>query len=231
MPNPVPERDRTLADYEDNAAARCASYEATSPRPFVELIVGQLEKDSRILELAAGSGKVSAMLQQGGFCVTPTDASTAMLEQAGRYHPELSTNLKTLDLLDPFPFEAESFHACVANRILMHLKESDLKKVISEIARILSRDGKLIMTFPLPDESRAGSYVESRGRYFNNFSEQTWLQLLEAAGFTLQERRDLEIGVVDKSSAWVVLVLAKGAGLDSGRKRDRLVAPYLGTPI
>lgn len=112
---------------------------------FSEILVGQLRRDPAevsLLDVGCGGGILSEEFARLGCHVTGIDPSMASLETAQRHaeqqHLEIAYQAAPGEAL---PFEAASFDVVICCDVLEHV--DDLKKVLSEAARVLKPAGIL----------------------------------------------------------------------------------------
>ena len=135
--------------YDDVAAHYDLEY--PGPRPGeLEFWRGQLQAlDSRVLELACGSGRLLLPLARGGARMTGIDSSPAMLARARqrlRAEPAvpdsevrlLEQSMQDLDLDDEFDLVMAAFNA------LLLVPHRELPTVLDRVRAHLGRGGKLV---------------------------------------------------------------------------------------
>jgi len=124
--------DRWAAQYDTDANdTRDLNAEVLRKQGFVG-------DNDAILELGCGTGLNTEWLAAQAGPIVATDVSEEMLAQAReRLDPEVVT-LRTLDVTEPWPFEAGRFDAVVATLVLEHVE--NLAPVFREARRTL-RDG------------------------------------------------------------------------------------------
>ncbi|MBI5158735.1 class I SAM-dependent methyltransferase [Candidatus Micrarchaeota archaeon] len=124
--------------YEKNAgkyAERWAGY------PFVaelDAIIKAVNARARVLELGCGVGQNCNYLQERGFDVVGIDVSEAVLHEAGKKFPKAKFEKKDARKLE---FAEESFDAVFAIGLFHHLNVDEQVKVVSEIKRVLKKNG------------------------------------------------------------------------------------------
>jgi ubiquinone/menaquinone biosynthesis C-methylase UbiE len=117
----------------------------TYPREAAQWLVGQ--EAATVLELGAGTGKLTEQLLALGHGVVATDPDTAMLERLKRNLPEASTLLAHAEDL---PVGDHGFDAVVAAQAFHWF---DLDLALPEIARALKRGGRVGLIWNQRDET------------------------------------------------------------------------------
>lgn len=125
-------------------------YQRTRPGYPDEAVAWMLgEGPLRVLELGAGTGKLTRSLVALGHTVVATDPSTAMLAELTR--SQVGAAVKTtVTRAEQLPFAAQSFDAVVAGQAF-HWFDADA--VLPEVARVLRPEGTLGLVWNLRDES------------------------------------------------------------------------------
>jgi ubiquinone/menaquinone biosynthesis C-methylase UbiE len=104
-------------------------------------ILSNIQNTRRVLDLCCGQGNVTEALAKVGHSVTGADFSARMLSHARERFP--TGEFVEADAQD-VPFEEGSFDVVVCSFGLMHVP--DQPKALSEVRRVLKREGKFIMT-------------------------------------------------------------------------------------
>jgi malonyl-CoA O-methyltransferase len=130
--NPRDAYDQWADQYDTDANdTRDLSAEVLRNKAFIDA-------DDAVLELGCGTGLNTEWLATQAGHVVATDVSEEMLAQAReRLDPE-GVTLRTLDVTEPWPFEAGRFDVGVATLVLEHVEA--LGPVFREARRVL-RDG------------------------------------------------------------------------------------------
>ena len=98
-------------------------------------------KDKKILDVGAGTGRVSLPLALAGAQVTALDVSEKILEVLKRKNKKIITVVGEAENL---PFENESFDIVTAAFLVVHLK--DPKIFFDEVYRVLKPDGLFLVS-------------------------------------------------------------------------------------
>lgn len=92
------------------------------------------------LDLGCGIGQFSKWFMGRGYEVVSSDISKIALEKV----KEFNSNIVNIDMREKLPFEDNNFDVVFANLSIHYFSDSDTKKLISEIRRILKKDGLFI---------------------------------------------------------------------------------------
>ncbi|MEM2768727.1 MAG: class I SAM-dependent methyltransferase [Candidatus Aenigmatarchaeota archaeon] len=96
------------------------------------------DKGKKVLELGPGTGILLFELKKKGFIVQGLDINPSLAK------PNL--NIKKGDINKKLPFKSESFDIIIALEVLEHTFNPFF--VLKEIARVLKRDGYVIISMP-----------------------------------------------------------------------------------
>ena len=111
------------------------SFEKDPIRPYIEAAQG-LE----VLDVGAGTGRISLKLNKAGAHVTALDISPDML----RILSQKEAGIKTvLGDMEEMPFEEGQFDMVFSSMAMVHLKK--ITQFLDECYRVLKDDGKLIL--------------------------------------------------------------------------------------
>lgn len=95
-----------------------------------------------VLDLGCGSGNDTLYLSERGFNVIACDYSSVALEKINLNFKNVETKL--VDISEPLPFENDTFDLIIADLSLHYFDEQTTIKVMQEIKRILTSNGRLI---------------------------------------------------------------------------------------
>jgi len=130
----------------DKLNIRIALHErySTNKVPFGDWIVSNynIKTGSRVLELGCGTGsmwKNHLHLLENGSTAVLSDFSEGMLNEAKENLGEQPNLEYQIINIQDIPYDDESFDVVIANMMLYHVP--DLKKGLSEVARVLKNDG------------------------------------------------------------------------------------------
>lgn len=174
--------------------------------PMVGLVSEATRGLGKVLEVAAGTGLVTAAIAAGASEVLATDYSTEMVaELQRRVQRAQLTNVKCEQAdLNALPYPSSAFDAVVATNVL-HLVPN-LSQALAELRRVLRRGGTLLAPTYCHDESvpsRLLSRVLAMTGFpgERRFTSGTLRRAVEEAGFRITRaellRGLLPIGYVE----------------------------------
>ena len=147
----------------------------------------------RICDAGCGFGAYSLLLASNGFAVEGFDLSESAVavtkELLGNYKIDASS-YRAASVLQT-GYEDEQFDAAVAYSVLDHMTVDDAKKGLTELSRIVRKDGLLVLAFDsleeddlelahtvMPDGSLLYTQGKRTGMIFHPFTEQELSELL-----------------------------------------------------
>jgi cyclopropane fatty-acyl-phospholipid synthase-like methyltransferase len=142
------------------------------PHEDMESIVQTLKKRGaeKILDLGSGSGRHVVYLAQNGFSVFGLDNSATGLDMTKKWlaKEKLSAELVQQEMTDAFPWNDNFFDAIISVQVLHHADISTIRKIISEIERVLKKDGLIFITVPK---------LKNQGNNFKQIEHNTYIPL------------------------------------------------------
>jgi ubiquinone/menaquinone biosynthesis C-methylase UbiE len=112
----------------------------------------------KVLDLGCGIGRNSIFLSQVGFDVYACDLSESGIDRLNKVIKERNLPIiTTIADMHSLPYESKYFDALLAFYVIYHTNKEGIKKVISEIYRVLKDRGEAFLTFN-----------SKRGASFNN---------------------------------------------------------------
>ena len=140
---------------------------------------GFTSRDWVVGDLGCGTGQVSAALAPFVERVVAVDGSAAMLQAARkRLHGIDNVELRRGEL-EAIPIDDGRLDAATLMLVLHHIAEPS--RVLSEVARVLTPGGRLIVVDMQPHDRE--SYRQQMGHAWLGFSEEHITRLLDDAGF------------------------------------------------
>jgi SAM-dependent methyltransferase len=177
---------RTVAWYDDHAAAACDRYEAADLPGLHARLLRCLPPGASVLEIGCGSGRDAVFLLSHGYDVSGVDASAAMIAEAARLHPELAGRLAcaAFPLPEQAPLLQRRFDAVISIAALMHVPEAELEAAAAQV-RILVRPGGILFLDVSRDRPGLREDRDGSGRLFVERLPDEYRLLFERHGFSL----------------------------------------------
>ena len=135
-----------------DSAATAADYERARPSYPAEIVAylvgrGAIGPGRRVLDLAAGTGKLTRLLVPSGAEVVAVEPVASMRDQLTASLPEIEVHDGTAEAL---PFEAEAFDVVTVAQAFHWF---DPPKALAEIRRVLRPGGHLFLVWNMRDRS------------------------------------------------------------------------------
>ena len=102
---------------------------------------------SRLLDLGCGLGRHTVFFAKQGFCVSAMDLSKEAVESTKAWlkSEEMTAAVKTGDMLS-LPYSDAAFDCLFSYHVISHTDTPGVKKIISEIRRVLAPGGEVFLT-------------------------------------------------------------------------------------
>lgn len=167
--------NRTALEYDTETAGFWDLFPRTTIDTFADMV------HDRVLDVGSGPGRDGIILQEKGLEIVCLDASEAMVT--------LSSERGLQSVVGDFcalPFSDAAFGGVWAYTALLHVPKSEIGKALSEIARVLAKDGVFGLGLIEGDDER---YRESSGinlpRWFSYYRKDEIENLLRTHGFSV----------------------------------------------
>jgi ArsR family transcriptional regulator len=148
-------------------------------RPHLAALAAFADADWTVGDLGCGTGQMTAALAPFVRHVIAVDGSAAMLQAAKkRLQGFENVELRRGDL-EGLPIDDGRLDAATLALVLHHVPEPP--RALSEVARVLKPQGRLLMIDMLPHDR--DSYRQQMGHVWLGFSEEHIRRLLDEAGF------------------------------------------------
>jgi len=122
-------------------------------------------KLNKFLDLGCGVGRHAILMAENGFEVTASDLSTDGLEKLKESATEQNLKIKIQEAdMVSLPFDDNSFDCLVAYHAIYHTDDVGIKKVMSEIKRVLKDGGEALITF---NSQTNTAYKDSRNEHLS----------------------------------------------------------------
>lgn len=157
--------------------------------PLFERRLGWLRAEvsagDRALDLGCGTGDFTAALADCGARAVGVDVASAAVERARTRYPGLCFQLVPFD--GPLPFEVGAFDLVWASEVIEHV--ADTARWLSEVRRVLSPGGRLLLTTPSHGRLRlllggVERYSEPLGDHLHLYTARSLRGLLDEFGFS-----------------------------------------------
>ena len=101
----------------------------------------------RLLDFGCGLGRHAVLFARSGFQVSAFDLSEEGVEHLKRWaiREELSIDIKHADMLS-LPYAENSFDCLFAYHVISHTDSKGIRRILSEIRRVLKPDGEFFIT-------------------------------------------------------------------------------------
>ena len=166
-----------------------------------EMLLKYLKPGAHILDLGCGSGRDSKAFLQKGYQVTALDGSKELCKIASENIGQ-EVICQLFDELE----ETNTYDGVWACASLLHLPTDELKKVIQKVEQSLKKGGYFYASF------KYGEFEGERdGRYFNDFTEESFKNLLaEFPNLKIQEV-EVTTDVIPgrENVSWLNLIMKK----------------------
>lgn len=186
-------RDSQAAEYESwYAASKGPVFDILERRLFVDAAAdvcvragGASPPTCRILDLGAGTGRITEVVAPLASVVTAADLSKASLDILASKQLK-NVIVQQCDLSVGLPFESGSFDLITACQVLQHIPAVSLPLVIKECRRVLRPGGRLafsVYNLGYYGFSGVAETIDDNGVYFHRFSRGELAGLRGDAGF------------------------------------------------
>lgn len=175
----------TLNYYNLNAKEVAERYENIDMSFLHQKLIELFPKKGKLLELGCGSGRDATFLLANGYDVHFTDGSQPMLDHALRLHPELKGRQWLLILPGKFPLSDNTYSGVYTIAMLMHFEVPEIKEILTEIYRVLTKPGYFFFSVPLKRDDLQENWEDQKGRKFLQMTKEDWIKLCENSSFSL----------------------------------------------
>ena len=193
--------NNTLLYYNTNTSSFVESTQSVQMTEAWSRFTSKLSKGSLILDFGCGSGRDTKYFLEHGYNVDAIDGSEELCKSASSF-----TGIEVRNELFTDLCEVEKYDAVWACSSILHASSKELEVIIKKIWTSLKENGILYTSFKYGDFEG-----ERNGRYFTDFTEETFAELLEkSADFEIIETwitGDVRPG--RESEKWLNVLLKK----------------------
>lgn len=121
---------------------------------------------NKFLDIGCGPGRHSIFMSKLGFDVSALDLSDYAIKELNEKAKQMNLQIKTYihDMLE-LPFEDNSFDCVLAFHSIYHTDFNGLKKIVSEIKRVLKPSKEAFITF---NSKESDSFIYTKYKIINN---------------------------------------------------------------
>lgn len=132
-------------------------------------VVNLLKKKEKVLNVGIGSGKLEKLSLEKEIDIHSLDPSERAIFRS-RELLNLDDKRLKIGYIQKIPFENGKFDTVVVSEVLEHLDDEVLDKGLSEINRVLKKDGKIIVTTPFNEPLLENTFIcPNCGQRFHKF--------------------------------------------------------------
>ena len=159
----------TLDYYDQNAENFIESTQAVDMHLAQDRFLALLPPESRILDFGCGSGRDTRYFLEKNHAVDATDGSAEICRLASAF-----TGIPVKQMLFQELSAVKEYDGIWACSSILHLPKLELSDVFEKMSRALKEKGVIYTSF------KYGSFEgERKGRYFTDFSEETFREFLQ----------------------------------------------------
>ncbi len=195
--------------YETNAEQLSKRYEQANVSEVQALLLKSFIKKSSILEIGCGSGRDASFMLSHDFEVYAIDGSEKMINEAIKYHPELSNKLEVQILPDGLDFEDGFFDGVYSIATLMHLDQREIEKTIKKISYTLKPNGIFLFSVSIQRDDIGDNKKDIHNRNFTTLPQEDWLEICRDNGFQPIETLTTRDGLDRMGIVWLTCVMEK----------------------
>ena len=193
--------NNTINYYNQNAENFIANTQNADMHPTQERFLRLLDANTSILDFGCGSGRDTKYFLEKGYQVTATDGSAEICRLASEF-----TGIEVKEMLFQELDTMNQYDGIWACSSILHLPKKELLPVIQKMCEALKDNGIIYTSFKYGDFEG-----ERNGRYFTDFTEKTFREVIEKVPeLTIEEHwitSDVRPGRGEEK--WLNLILRK----------------------
>lgn len=193
--------NNTINYYNQNAENFIANTQNADMHPTQERFLRLLDANISILDFGCGFGRDTKYFLEKGYQVTATDGSAELCRLASEF-----TGIKVREMLFDELDAMNQYDGIWACSSILHLPKKELLPVIWKMCEALKDNGIIYISFKYGDFEG-----ERKGRYFTDFTEKTFREVIEKVPeLTIEEHwitSDVRPGRGEEK--WLNLILRK----------------------
>lgn len=161
--------NNTINYYNQNAENFIANTQNADMHPTQERFLRLLDANTSILDFGCGSGRDTKYFLEKGYQVTATDGSAEICRLASEF-----TGIEVKEMLFQELDTMNQYDGIWACSSILHLPKKELLPVIRKMCEALKDNGIIYTSFKYGDFEG-----ERNGRYFTDFTEKTFREVVE----------------------------------------------------
>jgi SAM-dependent methyltransferase len=147
-------------------------------------LLAEVRPGDLALDFGSGAGDFTALLDEAGAHAIGVDVAESALDRARTRNPGLDFRLAPFD--GPLPLEDNAFELVWASEVIEHI--ADTARWLSEVRRVLTPGGRLLLTTPSHGRLRVAlggveRFSEPLGDHLHLYTQASLHGLLEEFGF------------------------------------------------
>jgi|GEM_PF-3919980 len=207
--------EKTVFTYNENYKKFINQYQNTKINNVYSLIDFYFHKEAITYDIGCASGRDFLVLKSKGYKVKGIDATSNFVNYCKEKYPNEHFTLDSLPSLNKL--KDSSCDNLLLNAVLMHIKKTDLIEAISNLFRVLTDKGRMVITWR---KSREISEREQDQRLYTAIDDNELIELFESfGGKVLYKEYSVDQG--RKNIKWLNLVIEK-KGLETKSGIDRI---------
>ncbi len=176
--------DRVAEQYADHIADELQH--KPLDRQLLDRFAATIKDAGLVCDIGCGPGHIARYLRERGVEVCGIDLSPEMVEQAKALNPEIEFRQGNMMALES---EDETFAGMTAFYSIIHIPRDEVIKALTELKRVLRRNGLLLLAFHTGDETTHVEELWGEKVAFDVafFQADEMRNYLTAAGFEIEE--------------------------------------------
>lgn len=196
----IKKRESVKTNYDTIANDYCAEFgRKYEDIDVINKFMSNLKSNAKILDLGAGTGKLTDLFIKKGYESICYDFSKEMMKKSQEYYPNLPYVLDDMINMKEH-FDNNTFDGIIVFYSLFHIPREDLSNVFSDISDLLKDNGILCFVVQIGSGEAFidEPYLKEQGKgvlYFNFFTKELIDTILIENGFKkIFETEKQEIG-------------------------------------
>ncbi|SCJ99772.1 Tellurite resistance protein TehB homolog [uncultured Clostridium sp.] len=160
---------KTLNYYNTNAKEYFETTKNIKTTDIYNEFINMVKPSGKVLDLGCGSGRDSLYFKNAGYYVTSIDGSIELAKEAKKLIKQEVIVSKFEDFRSNEKFDG--IWACAS---LLHVRRENIEGVLRNLTNNLNKGSVFYLSFKYGDNE----YIDDKGRYFNCYIEETFMELI-----------------------------------------------------